>query len=232
MAVNNRCLLLQDNSDEDEKRTIIFSTDLNLKLLSESETWFLDCNFSLAPKFFKQIYIIRIMKANMWLSAAFCLVQKKSQSTYEKMFQILIEESVLHNWFPDLQIVHMDFEKATINAVKAIFGNIIAIRGCFYHLRRKVLIEKYKIWDMRFCIGQMKNLFCSMVDGAIFLPLSDYHTATKLFKDKAQESQEDAEKEILDYFDATYITGLYRTALRRTTEIQLIRVPPQFLPQN
>ena len=84
MGDNNRSLLLQDNSDEDEKRIIIFSTDLSLKLLSESDTWFLDGNFSLAPKFFKQLYTIRVKKADICLTAAFCLLQKKSQSTLEK----------------------------------------------------------------------------------------------------------------------------------------------------
>ena len=149
------------------------------------------------------------------------------------MLQILIEESALRNWFPDPQIVLTDFEKATINAVKATFGNHITIRGCFYHLtqstHRKIQNLRYEILyrtDVQF------HLFCSMVDGLAFLPLSDLPAAINLLIDKVQESHRDAEKEILDYFDATYVIGPYRTAIRRTTAIHLRRVPSQFPPQG
>ena len=67
---------------------------------------------------------------------------------------------------PDPTTVHLDFEQAAINAVKATFGPHVLTLGCFYHLThatwRKVqelgLSQYYKE------NGSFRH-FCGMLDG-------------------------------------------------------------------
>jgi len=55
---DNKRLLLVDDGDKD--RIIIFATDDGLHHLSKANEWYMDGNFTLSPKEFMQLYVIRI----------------------------------------------------------------------------------------------------------------------------------------------------------------------------
>jgi len=112
----------------------MFATDNYLLLLAKSDTWFVDGNFGLAPEFFKQLYVIRVQINSVFVTSVYCILQKKSQFTYEKTFSILLKECQDRDLYPDPKFLHLDFELAVINAGKNIFGTHIMINGCFYHL--------------------------------------------------------------------------------------------------
>ena len=124
---NNERLLLHDNGSSSE-RIIIFATERSLQYLKK-ETWFMDGNFDLAPRFFSQLYVIRVKMENFCVTAAYCLLQRKSQDTYEELFKILVEECASRYIYLDPKVVHLDFEKACINALKNTFGSHISIKG-------------------------------------------------------------------------------------------------------
>ena len=66
--------------------------DYYLRYLAVATTWYLDGNFSLAPQFFKQLYVIRVPVApsDSIITAAYCLLERKTQQTYEIMLQSLL----------------------------------------------------------------------------------------------------------------------------------------------
>jgi len=53
--INDDRLLLRDNGPGASERLVMFATDDHLKLLTESDTWYLDGNFGLSPKCFLQL---------------------------------------------------------------------------------------------------------------------------------------------------------------------------------
>ncbi|KAF0751606.1 Uncharacterized protein FWK35_00018339 [Aphis craccivora] len=73
--------------------------------------------------------------------------------------------------------VHVDFEKAVINAIKIVIGERVEVNGCFYHLTQAThrqlqkmgLINDYKS-DEDF------SIFCQQLDVLAFLPLCDVGT--------------------------------------------------------
>jgi len=67
---------------EASERIIIFATDEHLQLLSESDTRYLDGNFGLSPKFFLQLYVIRVKKNNVFVTTVYCILQRKAKNTY------------------------------------------------------------------------------------------------------------------------------------------------------
>jgi len=124
---------LRDNGPEASERIVMFATDDHLRLLTASDTWYLDRNFRLSPKFFLQLYVIQIKKNVVFLTSIYCILQRKTKQTYVEMFQIIMEECAKRNLYPDPKYLHPDFESAVIEAAKEVIGVHINVRGCFYH---------------------------------------------------------------------------------------------------
>lgn len=53
--------LFYDNIGQDDARIVMFGTDRCLKLLANSEKWFMDGTFSMAPKQFAQVSLTLII---------------------------------------------------------------------------------------------------------------------------------------------------------------------------
>jgi hypothetical protein len=224
-------LLLHDNGG-DEERVIIFATEKSLKLLAESDTWFMDGNFDLAPKLFLQLYIIRAKHMGMCVTGAFCLLQRKTQRTYEHMLHIIVEECAFRDLYLDPLIFHVDFERAAINAIKSTFRNNVDIRGCYYHLTQSThrKIQSLGLKNL-YKNDEQFSSFCAMVDATAFLPVADVPLGMDFLKQMAEDSRRDAEKEVFEYFESTYVKGPFR-ALRRENVLTFRRLPPLFPPEE
>ena len=121
----------------------------------------------------------------------------------------------------------MDFELAAHQAVQNVFGSLVKVKGCFYHLTqatfRKIqelgLVGLYREKD------DIKQ-FCGMIDSLAFVPVKDLPQAIKFLKETCPPELED----LLDYFDTTYVSGSYKRINRRENII-LKRIPPLFAPE-
>jgi len=109
----------------------MFATNIGLSLLAEPEIWF---SIGLVPEFFKQLYVIHVQKKSVFITTVYGILERKTQVTYEKMFNIIINECKTRDVYPPLRYLHLDFELAVINAAKNNLGNHITINRCFYHL--------------------------------------------------------------------------------------------------
>jgi len=150
----------------------MFSTDYGLSLLAEAQTWFVDGNFGLAPNFFTVISSTNI-KDSVFITTIYCILERKTQSTYEHVFRVILEECKKRDLYPDPLNFNLDFELAVINAAKIIFGNDINIRGCFYHLCQSTYRKVQALGlSNRYQEDEGFRLFCAMIDSLAFLPLN------------------------------------------------------------
>ena len=115
---------------------------------------------------------------------------------------------------------------AIMNAIAAFFGPHVIVKCCFFHLCqstwRKIqtlgLSQQYMDYD------DIK-LFCGMLDRLAFLPL-------ELIQDGLQIINEivpPAFAPLVEYFDATYVTGTFRRIARPGQNVLLRNIPPLFL---
>ena len=107
-----RPFLIYDAGVAEERRFLIFAADECSRVLSMAYIWFMDGNFSMAPRIFKQIYIIMIL-----LSLVFMLSwHTKNQETHREMLKAVVHkfEELGFNVTPQ-QIV-TDFEQPLFRA--------------------------------------------------------------------------------------------------------------------
>ncbi|KAK4883085.1 hypothetical protein RN001_006404 [Aquatica leii] len=227
-GLNPKRFLLHDNGPNAEERMIIFATDSSLRFLSQSNEWYFDGNFSLAPPMFLQLYVIRIRLRGLLLTAAFSLLQKKSQTMYENMLRTLLQKCEERQLYHDPTIIHVDFEKAVIQSITAVFGEEVNVKGCFYHLAQSTY-RKVQELGLVVMYREDKNFskFCGMLDGLVFLPLEDVHRGINFLRKIVLAAAED----LITYFDGTYVSGTYRRiGNEQNGPLRMRNIAPMFPP--
>lgn len=145
------------------------------------------------------------------------------------MLQSLINECHNKNLYPDPINVHIDFEKAAINAVISVLGELVNIKGCFFHLTQSTYrkIQSLGLVNM-YRDNEDFSLFCRKIDALAFLPLSDVPAGMNYIK----SVMPDEAKELVEYFDQTYVSGTSRpvghSRLGKNTKYR--NIPPTFPP--
>lgn len=59
-----------------------------------------------------QLYVIRVKRNSIFISAIYYLFTNKVQSSYEQMLNCLMKKCAEKNIFPDPICIHVDFEKS------------------------------------------------------------------------------------------------------------------------
>ena len=80
-GTNPKPFMMYDNGPQAEARIIIYATDQGLKLLSQSQQWFMDGNFAISPQHFAQLYVIRVKLGETAISAVYAFLRRKNQDT-------------------------------------------------------------------------------------------------------------------------------------------------------
>ncbi|KAK2151041.1 hypothetical protein LSH36_378g02055 [Paralvinella palmiformis] len=126
---NPQQFLIFDNGPDIDSRIIVFGASDALKHLTHG-TW-MDGNH-VAPHGFCQLYIIRCPLGNTAVSAIYALLQRKSQHTYENLLRAIVGNCSCLQHQPDPLTVVIDFESAMMRALKAVFGDHIAVQGLLH----------------------------------------------------------------------------------------------------
>lgn len=103
-------------NDEDNQINI-FSCFSNMKSLCSVETLYMDGTFEYCVNHFTQFFTIHGFKNGQYVPLVFCLLPNKLKTTYNTLFNIIIEkcrEKGLH-WSPTTIVI--DFEVAIHKAV-------------------------------------------------------------------------------------------------------------------
>lgn len=130
---NPEPFLIGDNRGNNG-RVIVFASPGCLRLLSRSQEWFMDGNFSIAPPQFLQLYIIRVGLGGTFITACYALMSRKTERAYRDLFDIINRRCAQNGLPPPApQAMHCDFEIAAHNAARHTYPTA-SIRACFYHL--------------------------------------------------------------------------------------------------
>lgn len=214
--------LLHDSGTDSDRRIMVFSTAEHLRVLAASVTWAMDGTFSVAPLLFGQLFIIHGQVDNTFVPLVYALLQHKDQVTYEELFQVLLN----HGAEPNTVII--DFERASRQAITSVFGPEVVIRCCFYHLTQSTW---RKIQGLGLSTLYKENEefrhFCAQLDGLAFLPLEEVKEGMDHLQDIASEDA----APLVDYFNQTYVSGVYRIRNNTNSDtIKMRHVPPAFPP--
>jgi len=136
----------------DDKNMIVFICKINLEAISNAEHVFGDWTFTYVPKLFMQLYTLHIYKNNFYIPLVYCFSRNKQTSSYLMLWDMLEKLCVqLTNKPLQINIFHVDFEKATYNAVLKKFPNSVIV-CCNFHLgqswyrriqQNKLILKEY-----------------------------------------------------------------------------------------
>ena len=126
--------MLYDSGVNDDQRIIIFGLPDIVREFATSQVHYYFGNFSMAPRAFRQVFVMRFKFMEDHLTGLYALLPNKTRRTYERVFEatetIFQQQGVAH----ECEKIKMDFEDGMMRAASAIFGRHITISGCFYHL--------------------------------------------------------------------------------------------------
>lgn len=137
VPVKHRSSILAEYHYEDT-HILVFCTEMCRKLFSKINEYFFDATFDSCPFPFVQLFNLHgdigsTIETTNVVPLLFALMTNKKQSSYYILFKMIMSQ--LNEWKPVK--IHCDFEKASMNAVKDLFPNLI-VKGCFYHWTKNV----------------------------------------------------------------------------------------------
>lgn len=189
--------LLWDSGPEDENRIIVFGTERNMDLLEENRHWFVDGTFKVAPELFMQLFTIHALLDNSATPLIYALLPSKSEATYGRLFQKLVE---LRPNFNPISLM-ADFELACHNAARAVFPQT-RIVGCLFHLGQNLW---RKVQDLglanQYAAVEEIRMQTKMLVALAFVPPEDVAEAF----DELCENCPAPLQPLYDYWEDTYV---------------------------
>ena len=85
-------VLAESGADD---KIILLGTHSNLHHLAEAECFCVDGTFETCPGLFYQIFSIHIIKYGQTFPMMYALLPNKQQSTYNRMFTVMVKEAAL-----------------------------------------------------------------------------------------------------------------------------------------
>ncbi|XP_022172326.1 uncharacterized protein LOC111035118, partial [Myzus persicae] len=204
---------------DDVNRILLFSTEENLKILSDQYHWFIDGTFKSSPQLFTQLLTIHAIKYDTVLPLVFALVPNKTRGSYTKIINELL--NLEKNLRP--ASVMVDFEQALLGAITDVFKDT-RIRGCFFHFGQC-------IWRKIQCIPEIREKYISNADFALnvkqlmalaFVPIPDVEEKfDELMSQRFFVENEELLFPLKDYFEDTWIGRPNRRRTRRPPTFSL-----------
>lgn len=142
-------------NDGDDDKIVIFTTDENIKLMSEAQAFYMDGTFSTCPalfaqvckKFFflrsqlltifSQVFTVHIILYGHTFPMAYCLLPGKQRQTYNRTFIHQKDAALVLGYTLDPFVTVSDFEIAMIQAASINFPNS-SHQGCYYHFMQAI----------------------------------------------------------------------------------------------
>lgn len=192
------------DSGMDKSRVIAFGTQDSLKVLRDSDQWFMDGTFNVSSEHFSQLYVIRAEYMGLVSTCVYAFMTHKTKALYEQFFKALVKCVVETGRVPNPKYVMLDFEIGAMSAIQSVLGPQVQVKGCFFHLCQSTWrhIQEYGLARAYKSSEDIKQ-FCSMIDALAFLPV--HHVAAGMMFLWTAAPVELAD--LLLYFDTTYVSG-------------------------
>ena len=190
------------------------ATDALTHLASKS-CWYMDGNFKVAPAIFKQLYVVRAKLDAGAVTCVYCLLPGKGGILYNELFTVIQRKMQQLNLPIHLTEVSVDFEMAAYNAIRMVFGPLISIGGCFYHLTQSTYRKACELGLKQLIdTGTPQNpnphyrpdlrQFAAMIDALAFLPPAQVQIGVMVLY---RNIPDPIIRPLLDYFYDTYVAG-------------------------
>ena len=128
--------LLYDNGRGARNRIIAFATDDDVRLMANSQTYMMDGNFKMSPKNFLQLYVIHVpLGPHNSVPVVYAFMEQKSFDSYCELFDVIMNKATEFGLVLQPDLVIVDFEIATHQALRQRIDVNISIGGCFFHKR-------------------------------------------------------------------------------------------------
>ncbi|RNA02875.1 Ragulator complex LAMTOR3, partial [Brachionus plicatilis] len=173
LTTDKNQFLRYDNKSPD-KRIIIFLDDQCLKIMSDSEEWFIDGTFKASPIQLTQLFTIHVAIKGSFeyttIPCAYILASLKDEKTYREAFGFIKDLAIEKNFTLNPVTVMTDFEIASINAIKFHFPNVI-LKGCWFHFRQAVFRNSVKFGLKQHYHKDEYREFINLLGALSLLPL-------------------------------------------------------------
>ncbi|CAF1254519.1 unnamed protein product [Rotaria sordida] len=117
-TIENKRFLFFDECRIRRERLLLFASDVQLDLLFNSSTIYMDGTYKKAPDHFTQIYIIHVVHFDICVPCVFGLLLNKKASTYKVIFNELKNAALQKGSVFSPKVIMTDFEPGAISAVK------------------------------------------------------------------------------------------------------------------
>lgn len=196
-----RFLLYKDDD------TIIFSTDANLKLLSQADTLYMDGTFKSAPKQFKQLYSIHVSYRDHFISVVYCFLTNKLRSTYMKIFNTLRTEMAELDLVFNPKKIMSDFESGLMPAVRLAFPDCVH-KGCYFHHTQCIWREvQHKGLTNVYHEDHHSKKIIRMLMAVAFLPILAIRPAVQMLE--SQLPEDSPVSSLFTYYRDNWLNGNY-----------------------
>jgi hypothetical protein len=194
-------VMYQDNN------MILLATEQNLKLLSDTNTVYMDGTFKSAPAIYSQLYTIHATYRGHVIPAVYCLLPDKTRQTYHTVFSHIVNKMAdLGLTFNPTTIIS-DFESGLIPAISTNFPNALH-HGCFFHhtsaiwknIQRLGLQREYEEDP------HVRRSACNMMALA-FLPTDKIMATFEQLQQQPVVTLNDKLQELFTYYQHTWLTG-------------------------
>ena len=187
-------------------------------MLRRANKWFMDGNFSLAPPVCDQHYVIRAPLGTTCISCVYTLLPGKTETVYTEMLEAVTDACTALGFNADPTTVVTDFEMAAMHAVTAVFGQQVHVQGCFFHLCQST-------WRHVQDLG-LTALYNADDVAKQFVRSGTVATGGRAGRDGTSSRQHPQHlDDVIDYFDATYVTGR-RSVVQPPAAKATLPVPP------
>ena len=151
----------------------VFSTDVELRLMANAHTIYVDGTFRSAPRPYTQVFTIHADYMGRVIVLAVALLTGKQQQQYDEVFAILIRDMIRVNANIHIGEVVSDFELAVFNAVRLAFP-IAQISGCYFHFTQNLWRHTQEL-GLTAAFNQDVAVKCCLthVYALSFVPLND-----------------------------------------------------------
>ncbi|CAF4218278.1 unnamed protein product [Rotaria sp. Silwood2] len=184
-------------------RILIWSSDIQLHLLFNSERLHMDGTFSSSPAHFDQVFIIQAIHHGSCVPVVHSLLPDRKTSNYLYLFNILFDQAKKFNKKLDPVHIMTDFEPGLTKAILIQFSEKTIQKGCFFHFCQSIYRH---VQSLGLSSSYMNNLMIrNVIKQAMALALVPPSHVQVLFNELGQELNDDEREEIsglLQYFNS------------------------------
>lgn len=201
LANNERFLMYDSGKESGDDRLFIFSTELNLAMLKQENTWYADGTFKCTPQGFYQVYTIHAFVQEQSVPLLFALMPNKEAKGYKIL---LTKMKQWQNNYEPREIM-TDFETGMIKAINDVYKTTHHL-GCFFHFIQSCTKRITKIGgDVLKRFNKEEGFACSLkhLMALALVPKEKVHEYFDIII--AENLIPDQANEFVQYFEKYYI---------------------------